>query len=214
MKPVKSRHRFRCLVDQTTKIIVWMGYEAADLLPTLVDASLNYMRLNFESSYDIYRGYERYILYSSADPAQIVEVKNNLDKLSSEFVRIQLLRAKATALASIGHNIKNSYERLHYFDTKLIDAYRTSVSDPESDWVKFVSNEFNLDADSAVRLMKFKIEEYDSIVFMLETLRITSSNTIKAATTLADVDEAYMQIMTTMLRHSVTPLRNRAEIIG
>ena len=62
MTAKKVTHRFKCLVDQTTKLVVWMAYDASELVPPIVEPSLNYIKINFQfdAGFDIYRNYEKY----------------------------------------------------------------------------------------------------------------------------------------------------------
>ena len=143
MTAKKVTHRFKCLVDQTTKLVVWMAYDASELVPPIVEPSLNYIKINFQfdAGFDIYRNYEKYCLFYSDSPGQPMRIGSDIDRNSAEFLKIQLLRTKLVAIASLGHYIKSTYERMNYFDLKIIDAYRRCYNDPNSAWVKFTSEQ-------------------------------------------------------------------------
>ena len=136
----------------------------------------------------------------------------DIDRNSAEFLKIQLLRAKLVSISSLGHWIKSTYERMNYFDLKIIDAYRRCYNDPNSAWVKFTSEQNKISIQSAQKLMNFKVEEYDSIVFELETIRIKSVESILLAQNITDVDSAFKLTMSRLLRKNTASLLTRTEI--
>jgi len=101
---------------------------------------------------------------------------------------------------------------MNYFDLKIIDAYRRCYSDPNSNWVKFTSEQNKISIQSAQKLMDFKVKEYDSAVFELETIRIVSTESILHAQNITDVDNEFKLTMSRLLRRTTASLLTRTEI--
>ena len=192
-----TRHRFRCLVDQKDSRIVWLSYEHDNRKAPIFDPTLNFHRISTLTDLNVWEEYCKYdlFLHSGGIVASVPEktLKGDLQ----EFSQLELKRAKATAIEFLELSIELQYEKLGFSYTYMIDNIKHSgITDK---WILLFQQEYNCSYDDAKKLISFKLEEYDNLVFNLEQIRLSYTNKFIKASSLNELDEIFDLSMTSLL---------------
>lgn len=210
MKNHLRRVRIKLLVDQATNQIVWLTMNGNEIYPPIIDPSLtgvNFASFTELTDGEIWDNFNNYRLFLNKG----FTVEEAPDKNSAEHKRIRLLRFKAFAVEIINGSVDFRYQTLGYTNTTMYEQFRK----PEgSMWVNFFQTEYNCNEQQALDLIKFKLEEYDTAVYKLESTRISSTNRIIKATSEDEVQEALDLFGIILLTKNITILKDLRSIRG
>ena len=198
------RANFKLLVDQITSQVVWLTDNVAESYPPIIDPSLTpiHFRLFTDlTDLEIWNGFIGYKLFCKDD----FSIKDALDDIC-----VRLLRCKATAAEIINSSIDFRYQSLGYADSRMYEQIRSFGSD----WTSFFQKEYNCDYQQASDLIKFKLEEYDNVVYNLESTRVSSMNKIIKASTVSEIQEVLDLTGIALLNNRVTILKELRSIRG
>lgn len=194
--------RVKCLVDQVSLQVVWLKMRPDSTPVPKADPSLNYYRLE-GLDLGVKEPWTEYVNYSLyyAGPGKF---SSNQAKLSpAEFKRIQLLRGKATALDSLDSFLNILYEKFDMGEHSGLHQTQLAHGVISPQWINFFANEYNCSADSAKKLIEFKIDEWRNIQFTLESIREQTRNQIRKAENLDQVTEIHSLACTKLIFNKV-----------
>lgn len=178
--------RYRLLVDLKTDLVIWMSDPTIIDIPQITYDLLNIIAITVDTtvpaSYNSYRLYFNNNsggFYSREPTEGIIQHK--------EYYR--LLRAKLNVVVSA---VKQT--EYQYLKNDNVQRQFFKKIDPTSQrCIDYISQEYNISKEDAVKYIIFKKQEYDDIEFEQETLLHTFINSIKTATTLEQVANLYQQ---------------------
>lgn len=176
------QRKFTGLFNQITKIVVWMSLDEFNYDPPVLDSNL--VLIHYRGSTDIllWKEFSNYQLYLiSGEP-----IARNTTDIDINQTKIQ--RTKAYALQYITAGIDYHYTRLGY---KTSLNHLRGINLAESKWISLYQDEFNCSSTEALKLINFKLDEYNSVVYRLESIRLKFINQLKAATSVDIIDNIY-----------------------
>jgi hypothetical protein len=205
-----AQHNVKLLVDQSTGFVVWMSYNL-QMPPPIIDPTVNYYIFNGNTELPIYKLYNDYALFFFHGAKEFAEAQSvNTDQRL--FTLSQLIRAKTTAFAYAQILTKTKYERLGMTNPTLINSLKESMYE-QSPWASFYQDEHKCSSAEALKIMQFQVEEYNSVVFRLESSLLSFKNKIQSSTTLNEVVDA-LTIYCNKMIEPVLPLKDLPQIKG
>jgi hypothetical protein len=105
--------------------------------------------------------------------------------------RIQLLRAKAISIDFVSVMTGVHYDRQGFTTSSIYRQLANSDISESDRWVFATADAHSCSMEAAYKLLKFKIEEYKNVQFVLESARMKFAHQIKQATTLQEVVDIY-----------------------
>lgn len=210
-----TRHRFRCLTDQKTSRIIWLVYDHDNRKGPIFDPTLNFHKINTLTDLNVWQEYCNYKLFLGAGGTVKVDPNDDLKNDIEEFKRIQLLRAKATAIEHLEGALEYHYEKQGYGYTYMLDNIK--VTGITEDWINLVSAEYQCSAADSKKLLEFKIKEYNNLIFNLESIRLSYTNKIVKCITVDEVSNTFNLAMTESLitnRTTISSYESIAKKIG
>jgi hypothetical protein len=184
----KSYYRVKFLVDQVTNQVIWLTTNFDSLAIPIFDQTLNIKKYKGYVDLDVWNCYVNFKLFYDSPPISSFSVSEDYSQdFKDRFEKIQLTRAKATALDYINSGIEFQYEKHNMAYKSLYNVANLN----QERWIKFFQQEHNCSREESIKLINFKKEEYENIEFMLETVRYQAYNKIASASTLTEVNELY-----------------------
>lgn len=204
--------RVKFLVDQVSGQVAWLKMYPDSIPIPSVDPSLNYYRL--EGTYlgvdNLWQEYTRYTLFFNGR----FHNKGTGGLFVPDFKRIQLLRIKATAIDRMNGTLNFFYERYGIGQHSGLHTTELMNGDIGDNWAEFFANEYNCSVENARKLLKFKVDEWQTATFMLETTREHFTNKIRRAKTIDEVSSAYDLLCTKLIFATKANLKNLPVITG
>jgi hypothetical protein len=187
----EKHHRFKCIVDHMTDIVVWLSYEV-DFISPVIDPCLSAYRFNHYTNIDVYNSYVKYQLYFDGYGSDLYVKTTQLSH--QEITRVRCLRLKCIVLTYISTLIDSSYQRFNLGE----DKFYTKDFDMNK-MVPALIHTHNISQESAEKLMNFKRNEYESAFFYFESMRYDAAEKIKIAQTFDEVMDIYYTTTTRLM---------------
>jgi hypothetical protein len=174
------------LVDAITDQVVWLSY-IPKVIPPIVDPSLNYKNYRGHPEFDVTQEYLKFKLFFDM-PNKSLIVKEQPFDTKQEEERIRFLRDKCQVF-----DVSNG---LYIFYGERIDLPNTSYlhSVPESfknEWISVYEDTYGCSKENAVKLLDFKINEYQRSYFTIESARLQMLEDLKNAKTTDELKFIY-----------------------
>jgi hypothetical protein len=174
--------RFKMLVDSVTEQIVWLSYMPG-AIPPIVDPSLNYRSFIGHPSIDVYKEYEKFKLFYVPNTKSLV-VKDQPFETTQEEERIKFLRYKCQVFDTLNGLFAFYSERIDLLNTVYLESVNSSLKD---EWVGVYEDTYNCSKENAVKLLDFKINEYQKSNFIIKSAKLQMMESLKNAQTIDDL---------------------------
>ena len=204
--------RVKFLVDQSSGQVAWLKmYPDSTPIPS-VDPSLNYYRI--EGTYlgvdRIWEEYSKYRLFFG----NRFTTREDAGITAADFKRIQLLRIKATAMDRMNGTINFFYEKYGIGQHSGLHTTDMASGEIGDHWAEFFAKEHNCTVDNARKLLEFKMGEWQTTKFILETTREHFNNKFRKAKTVKEVSDIYDTLCTKLIFANTANLKNLPVITG
>ena len=182
MNTTKMPNRYyKILIDQKTHCVVWLAELDDRKPPPIVGVGLDYYVSI--GSHNLFHSYKKYQLYYTQDVGFNIKLPD--DSLRTNFERIRLFRAKATAMDIVNGNLDHLYDKHNLNNLSIFKKALNSTVN--QDWINFIQQEYNISKSDALKLIKFKNEEIDDHEFITESLRHKCNKRFMDATSIEEV---------------------------
>jgi len=167
-------HRFKMLVDAVTEQIVWLSY-VPNIITPIIEPSLNYRGYRGHPGLDVYKEYEQFKLFYVPKSKSLI-VKDYPFETKQEEERIQFLRYKCQIFEVLNNLFIYYSERMDLVNTEYLGSVNSSLKD---EWIDVYEETYNCSKENAVKLLDFKINEYQKSKFILESARMKMVQSLK-----------------------------------
>lgn len=196
-------HRCKMLVVQDTNLVIWY---TTDFSSDIKVPPVGHLGLD----YRVYRGYVNYNLYNEIANFRLycptpekIEVKDDFYYYTEQKKQqIYTIKAKAYALAYLINSFEFVYETAKSFEnTEVFNRYLTiqNNNDWQNKWVFGFAQAHNITHEQAVKLIKFKLEEEDTIRYKIEMAKFQCVKEINDCNTVDEVNQVYERAAVTFI---------------
>lgn len=208
-------HRCKFLCIQDTNLAIWY---TTDVSSDITVPPVAHLGLDLK----IYRGYVNYNLYNELNNHRVYWVKPDKLDLKDDFVyytpqkkqQIYTIKAKCYALAYLINSFEFCYETAKSFDDReVFNRYLTIAknNDWNNKWVHGFAQAHKITHEQAIKLIKFKLEEEDTILYKIEMAKFQFIREINDCNTVEEVNRVYERTAVTF----IYPTRpNLKDLIG
>jgi hypothetical protein len=208
-------HRCKMLCVQDTNLALWY---TTDVSSDITVPPVAHLGLDLK----IYRGYVNFNLYNEINNFRVYCLGPDKIKLKDDFAfyteqkrqQIYTIKAKAYALAYLINSFEFCYETAKSFDDReVFNRYLTiqKNNDWDNRWVHGFAQAHKITHPQAVKLINFKLEEEDSILYKIEMAKFQMIREINECNTVEEVTRVYERTAVTF----IYPTRpNLKDLIG
>jgi hypothetical protein len=174
--------RFKMLVESVTEQIVWLSYMPG-AIPPIIDPSLNYRSFTGHPSIDVYKEYEKFKLFYVPNTKSLV-IKEQPFETKQEEERIKFLRYKCQVFDLLNGLFSFYSERMDLPNTFYLESVEGPLQD---EWINVYEDTYNCSKEDAVKLLNFKISEYQKSSFIIKSAKLKMIESVKNAKTIDDL---------------------------
>jgi hypothetical protein len=178
--------RFKMLVDSVTEQIVWLSYMPG-AIPPIIDPSLNYRSFIGHPGIDVYKEYEKFKVFYVPNTKSLL-IKDQPFETKQEEERIKFLRYKCQVFDTLTGLFAFYSERIDLLNTVYLESVHGPLKD---EWVRVYEDTYNCSKENAIKLLDFKINEYQKSNFIIKSAKLQMMELLKNAKTIDDLKFVY-----------------------
>lgn len=172
----------KILVDQATDRVIWLAPGPFSVVPIL-DPTLNYRTPLGTIAQNLYQEYNQFRLFYDVN-SQSLKASDLPFETAAEKEKAVLLRYKCQIFGLLNSAFNVYAERMNLPSSKHLELVNDQTRD---DWIEVYQESYECSKDSATKLLDFKLTEYKSSSFLIESARMKMIAGITKAKTLQEL---------------------------